>query len=119
MSDTAKTPEAKKTAEEETKKRQREAVDKLLAEAPIVYTRRCLYCDTLDEHFWIDRHPHVEGLAVAAGGSGHGFKFAPVLGGLIADAIEARGNSWLPKFAWRALEATAGGEEAARYHGRT
>ena len=28
-----------------------------LAGAPIVYTRRCLYNDTLDEHLWIDRHP--------------------------------------------------------------
>ena len=28
-----------------------------LVAAPIVFTRRCLYCDTLDEHLWIDRHP--------------------------------------------------------------
>lgn len=90
-----------------------------LAAAPIVYTRRCLYCDTLDEHFWIDRHPEVAGLTVAAGGSGHGFKFAPILGGLIADAVEGRPNHWLPKFRWRALAPETGGEEAARYHGET
>ena len=88
-----------------------------LADAPIVYTRRCLYNDTLDEHLWIDRHPEVSGLTVAAGGSGHAFKMAPVLGGLIADAVEGRPNRWLHKFRWRTLQAATAGEEAARYHG--
>lgn len=88
-----------------------------LVAAPIVYTRRCLYCDTRDEHFWIDRHPAVAGLTVAAGGSGHGFKFAPILGDLIAGAAEGEANPWLPKFAWRDLSGRERGEEAARYHG--
>lgn len=88
-----------------------------LADAPIVYTRRCLYCDTLDEHFWIDRHPAITGLTVAAGGSGHGFKFAPVLGTLIADAVEGQANPWLPKFRWRTLASQTTGEEASRHHG--
>ncbi len=88
-----------------------------LVQAPITYTRRCLYCDTLDEHFWIDYHPEVEGLFVAAGGSGHGFKFAPVLGSLVADAVERKANRWLPKFAWRNLTLDVAGEEAARHHG--
>lgn len=88
-----------------------------LQDAPIVYTRRCLYCDTLDEHFWIDRHPTRPGLTVAAGGSGHGFKFGPILGALIADAVEGRPNPWLPRFRWRALPPETEGEEAARYHG--
>ena len=88
-----------------------------LVDAPIVYTRRCLYNDTLDEHFLIDRHPQLAGLTVAAGGSGHGFKFGPLLGDLIADAAEGVDNRWLPKFRWRALAAETQGEEAARYHG--
>ena len=83
---------------------------------PIVYTRRCLYCDTLDEHFWIDRHPEITGLSVAAGGSGHGFKFAPVLGPLIADAVLGKTNPWLPKFRWRQISADKKGEEASRHH---
>ncbi|MDX1663545.1 MAG: FAD-dependent oxidoreductase, partial [Candidatus Promineifilaceae bacterium] len=90
-----------------------------LVNAPIVYTRRCLYTDTLDEHFWIDRHPEVEGLSVATGGSGHGFKFAPVLGALIADAVEGVAdveNAWLARFRWRELGASTAGEEAARFH---
>ncbi|MGA7306764.1 MAG: FAD-dependent oxidoreductase [Rhodothermales bacterium] len=88
-----------------------------LADAPIVYTRRCLYCDTLDEHFLIDHHPETTGLSVASGGSGHGFKFAPILGPLIADMVESNSNPWLEKFRWRSLETGTGGEEAARFHG--
>jgi glycine/D-amino acid oxidase-like deaminating enzyme len=88
-----------------------------LRDAPIVYTRRCMYCDTRDEHFWIDRHPEVAGLTVAAGGSGHGFKFAPLLGDLIADAAEGADNPWLAKFRWRDLSGRESGEEAARFHG--
>jgi glycine/D-amino acid oxidase-like deaminating enzyme len=86
-----------------------------LAEAPIVKTRLCLYCDTLDEHFWIARHPARRGLTVAAGGSGHAFKFAPVLGSIIADAVEAKPNPILAKFAWRTLPRDTIGQEATRY----
>lgn len=82
----------------------------------MVYTRRCLYADTLDEHLWIDRHPEIAGLSVATGGSGHGFKFAPLLGALIADSVEKRDNPWLHKFRWRELLPETAGEEAARYH---
>jgi len=88
-----------------------------LVDAPVVFTRRCLYCDCNDEHFWIDHHPELEGLTVAAGGSGHGFKFAPILGALIADAVEGKPNDWLPRFGWRDLSDTVRGEEAARYRG--
>ncbi|MBZ0288773.1 MAG: FAD-dependent oxidoreductase, partial [Anaerolineae bacterium] len=88
-----------------------------IADAPIVYTRRCLYCDTLDEHFWVDHDPSREGLTVAAGDSGHGFKFTPLWGGWIADAIERKPNPHLDKFRWRTFAADTSGQEAARYHG--
>lgn len=86
-----------------------------LVEAEIVYTRRCLYSDTPDGHFWIDRHPQRPGLTVAAGDSGHGFKFAPVLGTLIADVVEGKSNEWAARFRWRTFPSTARSEEAARY----
>jgi sarcosine oxidase / L-pipecolate oxidase len=86
-----------------------------LLDAQIVYTRRCLYSDTLDGHFWVDRHPQRIGLSVAAGDSGHGFKFAPVLGALIADVVEGKSNEWAVKFRWRSLAAKTVSEEAARY----
>jgi len=86
-----------------------------LADAPIVYTRVCLYCDSWDGHFWIARDPQREGLVVAAGDSGHAFKFAPVLGDLIADAVEGAPNPLLQKFRWRPEAHPARSEEAARY----
>jgi len=85
-----------------------------LVDAPIVYTRVCMYCDTHDGHFWIARDPEREGLVVAAGDSGHGFKFAPVLGEIIADATEGKGNPILEKFRWRPEVRPGTATDAAR-----
>jgi len=87
-----------------------------LADAPIVYTRLCLYADTQDEDFWIAPDPERAGLIVAGGGSGHGFKFAPVLGRLIADAATGVDNPALDRFRWRPEVTLAHGTEAARCH---
>lgn len=86
-----------------------------LATAPIVYRRLCVYCDTRDEHFWIAPDPDRAGLVVATGGSGHAFKFAPVLGDLIADAVEGAPGPQAARFRWRPDLAGARGEEAARH----
>jgi len=86
-----------------------------LAGAEIVHTHVCLYCDTFDGHFWIAQDPDREGLTVAAGDSGHAFKFAPLLGELVADAAEGRPNSLLRKFRWRPDARPPRGEEAARH----
>ena len=91
-----------------------------LADAPIAARRLCVYGDTPDEHFWIARHPDREHVAVATGGSGHAFKFAPVLGELVADILDGRAAPHLGalahKFRWRAETITGGrGEEAARH----
>ena len=75
-----------------------------LAAAPVIDSRICLYCDTPDYHFWIDRHPDIDNLTVACGGSGHGFKFMPVLGEIIADAVEGKSNRYRRKFRWRSLD---------------
>lgn len=51
--------------------------------------KTCFYTRTPDEHFILDRYPGCDHVAYAAGLSGHGFKFAPVLGELLVDlAIE-------------------------------
>lgn len=47
----------------------------------------CLYTMTPDEHFIIDLHPENQNIAIAAGFSGHGFKFAPVVGEILRDLI--------------------------------
>jgi glycine/D-amino acid oxidase-like deaminating enzyme len=72
-----------------------------LVDAPVVETRICLYCDAIDGDFLIAADPEREGLVVASGGSGHGFKFAPVIGELVADAVEGRTNPWAHRFRWR------------------
>ena len=87
-----------------------------LADAPVVATRLCLYADTQDEDFWIARDPERDGLTVAGGGSGHGFKFAPVLGALIADAATGAANPALDRFRWRPEVVMEHGAEAARCH---
>lgn len=83
-----------------------------LADAPLLGTRLCLYCDTFDGNFWLDHHPQRPGLFVAAGDSGHAFKFAPVLGELIANAVEQNAAATHKRFAWRARTAASG--EGAR-----
>ncbi|MFJ7770571.1 N-methyl-L-tryptophan oxidase [Streptomyces sp. NPDC097107] len=46
----------------------------------------CMYTTTADEHFVIARHPaHPDSTIVACGFSGHGFKFVPVVGEILAD----------------------------------
>lgn len=86
-----------------------------LYDAPIVYRRICLYSDTWDGHFWVDHDPEHAGLVVAAGDSGHGFKFAPLWGELIADAVEQKPNALLKKFRWRPEVKPGKTEEAARH----
>jgi glycine/D-amino acid oxidase-like deaminating enzyme len=89
-----------------------------LADAPIAYTRICLYCDTHDGDFWIAADPEHPGLIIATGDSGHGFKFAPLLGEIIADAVENKPNPILRKFRWRPEVRAGKQKEAARFHPR-
>ncbi len=55
----------------------------------------CLYTYSPDGHFIVDRHPHFENVCFAAGFSGHGFKFAPIIGQAIAD-LSLDGSTELP-----------------------
>jgi sarcosine oxidase len=48
----------------------------------------CLYTMTPDHHFVIDRHPEWANVSFAAGFSGHGFKFCPVVGEALADLVQ-------------------------------
>ena len=90
-----------------------------LFNAPIVYSRVCMYCDTHDGHFWIARDPERQGLIIAAGDCGHGFKFAPVLGEIIADAVEEKPNPILQKFRWRPEVRAGSGTDVARLNPQT
>ncbi len=55
------------------------------------YVKACMYSMTPDQHFIIGRDPQDEGIIIGAGFSGHGFKFAPVVGELLAQlALDGR-----------------------------
>ncbi|SMQ87065.1 sarcosine oxidase [Bacillus sp. OV166] len=49
--------------------------------------KTCMYTNTPDEHFVISPYPDHPQVAVAAGFSGHGFKFASVVGEILADLV--------------------------------
>ena len=55
----------------------------------------CMYTCTPDHHFIVDRHPEHSSVAFAAGLSGHGYKFASVLGEVLAD-LALEGKTELP-----------------------
>ena len=47
----------------------------------------CLFSNTPDEHFIIDHLFDTRHVVIAAGFSGHGFKFCSVVGEVIADLV--------------------------------
>ncbi len=55
----------------------------------------CLYTYSSDGHFVVDRHPEFPNVCFAAGFSGHGFKFAPIIGQALAD-LSLEGTTHLP-----------------------
>ena len=69
---------------DEMQSRLRETLPALGAGTPL-HQVACMYTTTPDEHFVIARHPGDERVTVACGFSGHGFKFVPVVGEVLAD----------------------------------
>jgi sarcosine oxidase len=65
------------------------------ADGPLLASHVCLYTNSPDSHFIVDRHPRHERVIVACGFSGHGFKFASVMGEILAD-LALSGTSPLP-----------------------
>ena len=51
----------------------------------VLHAKTCLYTMTPDEHFVIGPHPTFKSCSIACGFSGHGFKFASVVGEALAD----------------------------------
>lgn len=61
------------------------------ADGPTLAMKTCLFTNSPDEHFVLDLHPDFPQVSVAAGFSGHGFKFSSVVGEIMADfALEGR-----------------------------
>lgn len=55
------------------------------ADGPALTLRTCMFTNTPDEHFIIDRLPELPQVIVVSPCSGHGFKFASVIGEIAAD----------------------------------
>jgi sarcosine oxidase len=81
-----------------------------MAGAPLVESRVCQYENTPDGHLLLDRHPAAENVWLAGGGSGHGFKLAPVVGEQVAGLVLGEGRP-LPQFR---LDRLAAGARAER-----
>jgi len=65
------------------------------ADGPLLSIRTCMYTVSPDSHFIIDRLPRHERVTIACGFSGHGFKFATVVGEVLAD-LAMHGKSEMP-----------------------
>ena len=49
--------------------------------------KTCMFTNTPDENFVIDLHPGYDHVAVAAGFSGHGYKFSSVVGEILSELV--------------------------------
>ncbi len=77
------------------------------ADGPTMAMKTCLFTNTPDEHFILDRHPEHPNVAIAAGFSGHGYKFCSVVGEIMADlALGGRSAFDLSLFEIRRFTAT-------------
>ena len=72
-----------------------------IATRPFTATRLCHYTDTPTGDFLICYHPQYSNLFLATGGSGHGFKFLPVLGEKVVQILHGRGGEWAELWRWR------------------
>lgn len=68
----------------------------------------CLYTNTPDRHFLVGTHPDHPAVVLAAGFSGHGFKFCPAIGEAVADLIEGKARRDLALFDPRRFRAGPG-----------
>jgi sarcosine oxidase len=68
----------------------REAVSRYLPDADgrLLRHSTCIFTNTPDGHFVVDRHPGVPEVLIVSPCSGHGFKFCSVVGEIVADLVE-------------------------------
>jgi sarcosine oxidase len=74
------------------------------ADGPTMALKTCLFTNSPDEHFILDRHPDHQNVTIAAGFSGHGYKFASVVGEIMTElALDGRSRFDLSLFAVKRL----------------
>ncbi len=62
------------------------------ANGPVMTMKTCMFTNSPDEHFIIGSPPGMSQVSFAAGFSGHGFKFASVIGEIMADLVTEQGT---------------------------
>ncbi len=55
--------------------------------APLVEARVCQYEQSADGNLIVDTHPEARNAWIVGGGSGHGYKFGPALGEMVAEQV--------------------------------
>ena len=73
--------------------------------APLTESRVCQYENTSNGDFIIDRHPQIENVMIAGGGSGHGFKHGPAVGEYV-NRVLTRSDPGEPRFTLAAKTTT-------------
>ncbi len=68
------------------------------ADGPLLASSVCMYTNTPDAHFVVDHHPQHANVTIACGVSGHGFKFASVVGEALADLALDGQTQWPIEF---------------------
>jgi len=63
-------------------------------DGPLLSQSVCLYTNSSDGHFIVDRHPEHSRVSIACGFSGHGFKFASIMGEVLADLATEGKTDW-------------------------
>lgn len=63
----------------------------------VVATETCFYTNTATEDFILDHHPDNAAVTIGAGFSGHGFKFGPLTGRVLAE-LSRNGKTSIPEF---------------------
>ena len=83
----ARAEEARQDADRDDAERVSRIMRRLIpaAAGPVSQLKTCIYTSTPDADFIIDRHPADPRVVLASACSGHGFKFASVLGEILAD----------------------------------
>jgi sarcosine oxidase len=64
------------------------------ADGPTLAMKVCMFTNSPDEHFLIDKHPEFPQVVIAAGFSGHGFKFCSVVGEILSDLALNGHTTW-------------------------
>lgn len=89
-----------KEGEDDCRRALREIIPSL-GDRPFTHGRICWYTDTPKGDFLITYHPDFDGLFLATGGSGHGYKFLPAIGDKIVDCINGKcPEEFKDKWAW-------------------